>query len=190
MSYYYNNRLTAEGLPRDVIDFTVRVVGKEPASCKTQTSPPPVLQSLAFSRLVRPPLLKDKGCGNCFSREWMADWWGCTSYAFDVSRRLLDFDNDNGAPVRAVYNFKTLGGPPQLWVLKASRNYPRIVFTLEYDINLGPGRYNGPAGKMVYQDGRYLEALVQNALVGGKRETLRALRFGPDAQRVALDDNP
>ena len=183
MSYHYNNRLTVEGRLVDVVDFTLRVAGKEPVQCRTQTSPPPVKQALTLSCLVKPPLKKDR---NVISgiREWMAVEWGCTSYAYDLHCELFDFCEEVGTPVRAVYTFKTQGAPPQVWILKISREYPRIRFTLEYDQNLGLSRYNGPAGRMVYQDGRYLEALIQNHNISGNRDTVRAVRFGPDAERV------
>lgn len=166
-----------DGRALDVIDFVLRMAGKEPDRCKTQASPHPIHQPLALSRLAAPSPAKEwkGGLGNI--REWMADFWGCTSYAFDVSRTLQNFDGAIGEPVRAIYGFKTLGGPPQLWILNASREYPRVTFTLDYAQNLSAGRWNGPAGKMVYRDGRYLEALVQNARADGSRNTIRALRF-------------
>lgn len=174
MSNYYNIRLTLTGDPLDMATFALKVSGREPILFKCQNTPPPTTQPLAFSCLIYPPM----AIRGPAKLKWMVYAWGCTSYAFDVQR---EYFNDS-----VVYTFKVFGGPPQVWALRASREYPRIVFSMEYDYSQYTG---GPAGRMVYRDGRYLEVLVEHQMKsGGRRKVIRALRFGADVERVGILD--
>ena len=185
MSTYYNNRLTVEGSPKDVVAFTLRVPGKEPDQCGTQYSPPPIHQPLAFSSLAPLPSVKTSGPS---AKEWIINEWGCNSYAFDVFRNYTA-NGGTQALSKCVYTFKTYGGPPQIWVLMASRIFPRIRFCLEYEHTLRVW-CTSPAGKMIYQDGRYLEALVEITGTDGGRKTVNRIKFAPDVDRVGISDNP
>ena len=172
-----DNRLNIIGPMVDLAQFAVAVEGEEKGQPVHIDCIP--YQVIALNRLI--PIPDDLSTTNSY-RNFAENEWGVKHGIWGSVKLRPD-------PATLWYRFQTMGGPPQLWLIKASRQFPALSLDLEYIAGSNP-EYRG---RFIYQAGRYLKAEIHKGTAKGNREQhIEQIKFseqGADLITPAINHN-